>query len=250
MYNEYDHNPVQKTLKKRKKQRIKKRIKIIFGCLLIIGIIYILMSDFLKIKSINIYENEMTSKEDILDCISIDHSTYIFMIDKDKMKEELKTLPTVKSSEVNVDIFGKVTITIEEAKAIAYADYQGQIYEINNAGNILEINDNNKLRELKTLPKLQNFSSIDLLKQFAKGFQNVPSLMQNEISDILFDPQPADETRLKCITKDNKILYIRIEDISTKLNNERFNYEAFKTTYKDKCIFKIEGNKVYMEPCQ
>lgn len=250
MYNEYDNNPVQKTLKKRKKQRIKKRIKVIFGCLVMIGIIYIVMSDFLKVKSIDIHGNEITLKEDILDCISIDHSTYFFMIDKGKIKEELKSLPTIYSSEINVNLFGKVDITIEEAQAIAYADYQNQIYEINNAGNILEINDQNRIRKLKTLPQLQNFSSLDILKQFAKGFQDVPSIMQNEISDIILDPQPADATRLKCITKDNKIIYIRIEDISTKLNNEEFNFEAYKTKYKDKCIFKIEGHQLYMEPCQ
>ena len=100
---------------------------------------------------------------------------------------------------------------------------------------------------LKSLPYVSEFKEEKLLKQFAEGFKDVPTLMQNEISDIILSPQRGDETRLKCLLKGDKILYIRIEDLSTRLDDEIFNYEAYKTKYKDKYSFSIEGIHLYLE---
>ena len=40
-----------------------------------------------------------------------------------------------------------------------------------------------------------------MLEEFARGFYKVPTLMQNEMSDIILEPQAADPTRLKCFNE-------------------------------------------------
>ena len=106
------------------------------------------------------------------------------------------------------------------------------------------------------LPELGNksinkitFKDLQLLKEFAKEYVNIPEIVKNQTSDIIYDPQKADETRLKFIMDDGKILYLRIEDMADQLNN-RYDYVANKEAFKNKCVFSFEGNYVYMKDCE
>lgn len=249
-YNEYDENPVYRTYKQRKKKKLKKRVKIMGIVLILIMIISYLLSPYSKVKSIHVIGHHKVSEEEILEHISVKQSSYYFLVNRDKVEEEVKTLSDVKKASVKMSWIGDITIEIEEAIPIAYAQIGNLFYEINDIGGVLQVKNQEELQLLKGLPFVQNFKNIDLLKEFAKGFYQVPSLMQNEISEIILEPQKADPYRLKCIMKENKIIYVRIEDIATKLNSEQFNYEAYKTADKDVCSFSIEGRNIYMSPCQ
>ena len=164
-----------------------------------------------------------------------------------KIEKQIKLLPAIKEATVQCDWVGNIKIEVQEAQPIAYAKINKDIYEINNIGNIIKTTDQDRISLLKSLPYVSEFKEEKLLKQFAEGFKDVPTLMQNEISDIILSPQRGDETRLKCLLKGDKILYIRIEDLSTRLDDEIFNYEAYKTKYKDKYSFSIEGIHLYLE---
>lgn len=247
IYNEYDENPVRKTLKQRKKKKLKRKFKIILG-LCFFGILaFYLLSDYSKVKSIQIYGNSLTEKEEILDYISINQSSYYMFMNTNKIEKQIKELPAIKDVTVQCNWIGNVTIKIQEAQPIAYAKINQDTYEINSIGNLIKITDQQRISQLKALPYVSEFKDEKLLKKFAEGFQKVPTLMQNEISDIILEPQSADPTRLKCLLKGNKTLYIRIEDLSTRLDDEFFNYEAYKTKYKDKHTFSIEGKHLYLQ---
>ncbi len=245
-YNEYDENPVRRTLKQRKKRKLKRKFKVLLVVFFVSLIAFFLLSDYSKVKEIQINGIDITTPKEILENISISQSSYYFMINQDKIKEEIETLPTIKKAQVDVDWKGNVSIDIEEATMIAYANINNQIYEINDIGRIVKVNDQKRIQKLKAFPFVQNFSSEKLLQEFAEGFYKVPTLFQNEMSEILLEPKPGDQTSLKCLMKDDKIVYVRIEDLATRLNDDQFNYEAYKTKYKDKRIFSIEGNYIYI----
>lgn len=249
-YDEYIENPVHKTLKQRKKKKLKKKVKIFFFFVIVSLVIVFFCSNLSKVKSIQINGLESIEKKDITSIISIQNDSYYFLIDKDKVKEEILQNPSVKNAKIQIDYIGNVTISIDEALPIAYALVDTTYYEINDVGHVVEIKDQQRLQSLKTLSYVTGFSDLEMLEDFAKGFKDVPSLMQNEMSEIILDPQPADPTRLKCLLNDNKTLYVRIEDLATRLNDDQFSYEAYKTEYSDSCIFSIEGKFVYKQKCQ
>ena len=247
VYHEYDENPVRKTLKQRKKKKLKRKVKILFVVCLLIILAFYLISDYSKVKSIHISGNSLTEKEEILEHITISQSSYYMFMNTHKIEKQIKLLPAIKEATVQCDWVGNIKIEVQEAQPIAYAKINKDIYEINNIGNIIKTTDQDRISLLKSLPYVSEFKEEKLLKQFAEGFKDVPTLMQNEISDIILSPQRGDETRLKCLLKGDKILYIRIEDLSTRLDDEIFNYEAYKTKYKDKYSFSIEGIHLYLE---
>lgn len=247
VYHEYDENPVRKTLKQRKKKKLKRKVKILLVLCLLIILAFYLISDYSKVKSIHISGNSFTEKEEILEHITISQSSYYMFMNTHKIEKQIKLLPAIKEATVQCDWAGNIKIEVQEAQPIAYAKINKDIYEINNIGNIIKTTDQDRISLLKSLPYVSEFKEEKLLKQFAEGFKDVPTLMQNEISDIILSPQRGDETRLKCLLKGDKILYIRIEDLSTRLDDEIFNYEAYKTKYKDKYSFSIEGIHLYLE---
>ena len=247
VYHEYDENPVRKTLKQRKKKKLKRKVKILLVLCLLIILAFYLISDYSKVKSIHISGNSLTEKEEILEHITIGQSSYYLFMNTHKIEKQIKQLPAIKEATVQCDWVGNIKIEVQEAQPIAYAKINKDIYEINNIGNIIKTTDQDRISLLKSLPYVSEFKEEKLLKQFAEGFKDVPTLMQNEISDIILSPQRGDETRLKCLLKGDKILYIRIEDLSTRLDDEIFNYEAYKTKYKDKYSFSIEGIHLYLE---
>ena len=247
VYHEYDENPVRKTLKQRKKKKLKRKVKILLVLCLLIILAFYLISDYSKVKSIHISGNSLTEKEEILEHITISQSSYYMFMNTHKIEKQIKLLPAIKEATVQCDWVGNIKIEVQAAQSIACAKINKDIYEINNIGNIIKTTDQDRISLLKSLPYVSEFKEEKLLKQFAEGFKDVPTLMQNEISDIILSPQRGDETRLKCLLKGDKILYIRIEDLSTRLDDEIFNYEAYKTKYKDKYSFSIEGIHLYLE---
>ena len=73
-YNEHDENQVYKILKQKKKRKVKKNIKILSLIILGIGIIALLQSPILKVKSISIKGLQLIEEKDILEHISIDQT--------------------------------------------------------------------------------------------------------------------------------------------------------------------------------
>lgn len=244
-YNEHDENQVHKILKQKKKKKMKKKIKILFGVIFLIAIIGLFMSPVLKVKTIAIKGLQLIEKEDILQHISIKDS-YYFLLNKDNLEKQIKELERVKDVQVTSDLLGKINIDITEAQAIAYASINNQIYEINEVGQVIEIKDQERIDTLKSLPMVMNFKDLEMLKKFASEYKDVSSLNRYNMSDISLKPMPADETLLECLLIDDYIIYIRIEDLSSRLGEGGFDFEAQKTKYPDQRILSFEGKNMYV----
>lgn len=247
-YNEHDVNQVKKILKNKKKRKLKRRIKIIFFLLVLIFIAGFMMSDLSKVKSIEIVGNDEVKSENIINNISLNDQSVYFLVDKKKLTEEIKNIGMIKRASVSIDLIGNVTIEIEEAEKVAYCEIDKQIYIIDELGGVSETDDKDIIESLKSCPRLSNFTDLEFLKTFAKEYVKIPEIIKTQTSDIVHSPEKADETRLEFIMDNGKIIYVRVEDMVDQLN--RFDYEASITKYKDSCIFNLEGNYLYLEPCQ
>lgn len=248
-FNEHDENQTQLLRKKRKKKKLKRKMKIVFVLFVLLLIVGYFVSDFSRIQTIEIEGQQEISKEEILETISVHKGDIIFLVNTGHIEDEVAKMPFIKKVKVTKSVLGHVYIEIEEAQKVAYCVIDKTTYVIDELGNVSETTDKNLIASLQATPRITNFKDLDLLKEFAKEYVKIPEIVKSQTSDILYDPQKADETRLKFLMDDGKILYLRIEDMADQLNN-RYDYEANKEVYKDKCEFSFEGNHVYMKDCK
>lgn len=247
-YNEHDENQVTKLFKKKKKKKIKRKIKILCFLLLLILIVYYFLSDFSKVKSIEIIGNDDVSSSLIEETSTLNNETIYLFINKKKVENHIKNLPLIKKANVSYDLFGHVTIEIEESKKVAYCTIQKTTYVLDELGKVVETEDENIKETLKSCPKLNGFLDLDFLKTFAKEYANVPELIKTQTSDIIYSPANADQSRIEFILDNGKKLIVRVDNMAKELSN--FPYEAYMTIYENKCEFDFYGDNVYIRECE
>lgn len=248
-YNEHDENQVTKLYKKKKKKKLKRKFKVFCLFVFILLIVGYFVSGVSKVKTISVVGNKDVNKESIKEAAGITKQTTYLFIDKSKVEDAIKQVALVKKAEVTYDILGNVTIKIEESNKVAYCVIDKKTYVIDELGSVVEAKDESVIETLKTSPKLSNFKTLEFLETFAKAYAGIPEIIKNETSDIIYSPKDADETRIEFVLDNGKKLIVRVEDMANQLS--RFSYEAFMTTYDDKCVFEFLGEKnVYMRECE
>lgn len=248
-FNEHDENQTQLLRKNRKKKKLKRKIKIVIVLLLLLLVAGYFISDYSRVQTIVIEGQQEVSKEEILDTISVHKGDVLLFVNTGHVEDEISQLPFIKKVRVTKSLLGSVRIEIVEAQKVAYCVIGKKTYVIDELGNVSETKDQDLITSLQATPRITQFKDLKLLKQFAKEYVKIPEIVKSQTSDILYDPQKADETRLKFIMDDGKILYLRIEDMADQLNN-RYDYVANKEAFKNKCVFSFEGNYVYMKDCE
>lgn len=246
-YNEHDENQVKKILKAKKKKKLRRRVKILFVLIVFIFICAYFVSDYSKVQSIQITGNEDIESEDILKYISVNKESIHLFVNTKKLSNEIKEMPLIKKVNVTKDFFGHIKIEIEEADKIAYCVIDNKTYIIDELGDVVETEDKEVIKSLHACPQLSGFEDLEFLKKFAKEYIQIPELIKNQTSDIIYSPLKSDDTRLKFIMVNGKVFYLRVEDMADQLN--RFDYEAFMTVYSDRCEFSFEGEHIYMKEC-
>lgn len=247
-YNEHDESQVEKILKLKKKKKIKRRFKILLFLMFFVLVASYFLSDFSRVQSITIVGNNEVKKEDILENISINKKTIYWLVNTSQIEDEVKALSLIKKASVTKDLFGHIKIEVEEADKVAYCVIGKTTYVIDELGGVSETTDEKVISSLQSTPKLTGFKDLKFLEKFAKQYINIPELIKNQTSDIIYSPKTADESRIKFLMVNGKILYLRVETMVEQLS--RFDYEAFMTAYSDRCQFSFEGDHVYMEKCK
>jgi len=245
-YEEYNEDPRQVILQKRKAKRrlLYKRIATVV--VIIALIVGYFLSDLSKVHSITISGNKIVSTEAIQKAITVDEHSFFLLVSSSSIKKEVENVNLVKSAEVKRNLFGGFDITITENEPIAFTTLKNKTYIIDEEGDVAQINESVKIKKLKELPKLANFKTLKLVEEFAKQYVQVPELIRNSISDIVYAPLKADETRVRLILTNSKELIVRIEDMADNLSNENFNFEGYMDKYKNYRYFIFEGHYIRM----
>ncbi|MBE6011288.1 MAG: FtsQ-type POTRA domain-containing protein [Lachnospiraceae bacterium] len=120
-----------------KKSRLKYYIALIAA-----GIILILMSPAMNIKTVEVEGNSKFTKEDILTMAKLKTENNIFLFSKANAIESMMVNPYIKNVEINKDFLNKtIYINVEERKVSGYVKFDNTNYlYVDKDGRVLEVN--------------------------------------------------------------------------------------------------------------
>lgn len=198
---------------KRKKLNIKRLILLLLIFYLIAILCYTILS--MPIKNIYIKNTKLLKDNDIIETAGIKNYPSLLKISSKKMKEKIKQLDLVSDVKVKKNLWGKVTITIEEAKPLFYYRYTEKVI----LSNKKEVEPTNKYLGI---PTLINYVPSDLLDSFIKTFMIIDNDIIGMINEIEYNPDISGDVII-----DNNRFLLRMNDTNlvyvNTLNMKRLN---------------------------
>lgn len=242
--NEYDQNPARSIQRKYRLKKRKRRRRILACILFLTACVYYFTSPYSKLTAIEIVGNQYINQEDIKAAAKYDENSLRMFSFVSKAKKNISELDGVKTVKVYKNLQGGLTIKITENKPIAY--HQGEnISVIFDSGDILELKDEQLLKNIQVLPNLRGFDE-EHLKLFVQNYIQISESVRNQLSEIVFEPLEIDSDRVKLISNDNKISYVRIEDMVYQLEN----YNLIISQNPNDCYFDFLKGHVYKRSCE
>lgn len=242
--NEYDQNPAYRIQKKYRRKRRKRRIRILFILFILSVVVCYFVSPISRIQKISIEGNKLVETSIIEQKISCTNKSIRMFVSKKQIKKQVESIDGVKKAKINKSLFNGLTIKITEASPIAYHQ-SDQVKIVFDTGEVLETTDVNLIKQLQVLSKMTGFDE-ESLKLFAVNFSQIEESVRLQISEIQFEPLETDPERVKLISNDNKISYIRISDMVYQLAN----YNQIITKYPNDCYFDFLKGHVYKRSCE
>jgi cell division septal protein FtsQ len=199
--------------KKKKKLNVKRLILLLLILYLIVMLCYAIIS--MPIKNIYIKNTKLLKDNEIIEVSGIKNYPGIFKISSKKMEDKIRTLDLVSGVKVKKSIWGKVIITIEEAKPLFYNRTVEKVV----LSNKKEVSSSSKYLGI---PTLVNRVPSDLLETFIKSFCNIETDIIGMINEIEYNPDIAgdiviDSNRFLLRMNDSNIVYVNT------LNMKRLN---------------------------
>ena len=199
--------------KKKKKLNVKRLILLLLILYLIVMLCYAIIS--MPIKNIYIKNTKLLKDNEIIEIAGIKNYPGIFKISSKKMEDKIRTLDLVSGVKVKKSIWGKVIITIEEAKPLFYNRTVEKVV----LSNKKEVSSSSKYLGI---PTLVNRVPSDLLETFIKSFCNIETDIIGMINEIEYNPDIAgdiviDSNRFLLRMNDSNIVYVNT------LNMKRLN---------------------------
>lgn len=199
--------------KKKKKLNVKRLILLLLILYLIVMLCYAIIS--MPIKNIYIKNTKLLKDNEIIEVAGIKNYPGIFKISSKKIEEKIRTLDLVSGVKVKKSIWGKVIITIEEAKPLFYNRTSEKVV----LSNKKEVSSSSKYLGI---PTLVNRVPSDLLEAFINSFCNIETDIIGMINEIEYNPDIAgdiviDSNRFLLRMNDSNIVYVNT------LNMKRLN---------------------------
>jgi len=205
-------------MKKKGKKKLRAGIKIFFRVLLLVIIVaigtYFVLN--IRIKNICIEGNEQVKDIEIIEVAGIKEYPKIFRLSKRDLMDKISSLPLVKNVTIKRNIFGKITIKIEEEKILFYYKYKNK-YITNNG---VELDDNNYYG----YPVLINFTPDTIFNSLLDAFDKIDYDIIKMINVIEYNPYKSkdgeifDDGRFILLMNDGNTVVIDLVNIK-KLND-------------------------------
>lgn len=214
---------------KKGKKKLRIKIKPLIT-LLVIFLMAIFSYNFinnLKIKNIYIKGNNITKDIDIIEAAGIKDYPKIYKINKKEIKNNINNLPLISNTKIKRNIFGKLTITVEEEKILFYYNYNNKY--ITDKGNSIEDSE-----DYYGYATLINFTPDTIFEELINGFNKIDYNIIRMIDRIEFTPYRAqdgtliDESRFTLIMNDSNQVIIDTVNIR-KLNDYLEIYASLNT---------------------
>lgn len=226
-----------------KKRRIRFKIIIFLG-LLSVFVFFALNSTFFHIEAINIKNNKILKKEDILRQSGLRKNTNIFKFKSSIIEENLNKNPFIKSVEVKRKLPNRVNIDVKERNKTFLFQYISMYLVVDEEGFIMEHLESTD----EKLPTVKGFNT-----EFTETGENVFLKEENENLKIFIN----DAKSVNILTKIEEIDKDFANDVNIKLkngifvafgtlNNVKYKLSLLKEILKDIEEKEIKAKKIIM----
>jgi len=191
--------------KETQKKKKKKTSRILIGLgwlfFLSLSMMMFLQSSLSKIDQVIVDGVQILDSNEIIQLSQIQKGQSFFTVQPSKIENSIKNLPEVKAVDVTRSFPGKVTITVNEYKHVAFhwVD-QKTLIPILETGTRLENRPWND--RVIDRPILRNWKDTTKFQQLGEELNKLDSSIRNEISEIEPDDQEKDPQRLILYMKD------------------------------------------------
>lgn len=194
---------MKKQVKKRTK---KKKLKIKYGRIFLVLIIFSLIIYLLfhifsfPIKNIFISNNYLLSDQEIIDIAGIRDYPSIFSISNYKMKKNLESNIYIDKVSIYKKNLKEVYIKVEENYPLFYDSNK----------NVMVLKNKEETSEQKNCPILINYVTDTLYDDFLNAMIKIDYNVLNRISEIKYDPNDVDEERFLFTMDDGNYVYLTL----------------------------------------
>ncbi|MBR1417251.1 MAG: FtsQ-type POTRA domain-containing protein [Bacilli bacterium] len=204
---------------RRKRKKRKLNIKGILMLLLIITLIvsFIVFIFNIKITQIEINGTNLITDTEIIEKAQIKDYPKLFSISSSTLSSRIKELDLVNDCKVKKNLYGKLTINIDEATIIFYNKVNNKIV----LSNQKEIDNSSKYLGI---PTLLNYVPNDVYSSLINGLKIIDKDILRLVSEIEYSPsktqngESMDDERFILRMNDGNTVHINIVNIK-KLNN-------------------------------
>lgn len=224
-------------LKSKKKNRKRKRRRIRLIILLIVmavGLMYFI-SDFSKVKSLDIDGNVYYTKEDILTKTGLSYNTRYLLIPSFYVEWKLEQDELIEDVKMIKDIDGRISLQIQEKLIVGYMVADDQNYVVASDGKQYPL-DSSHLNTIVNLPLIDGFSEEELINM-AKSFdkrERIDDQVMKMISEIHPYKTNYDPNMIKVVMQDGNKIYTSYESLFL-LNTYKLALKELKSTHV--CMF-------------
>ena len=149
----------------------------------------------------------------------------------------------VEKATVMKDLIGNIKIIIKENNPSLYGYINNILYVADQDGIFEQDQQQKWISYVQRCPQMMNFDE-EHFQSFVKAYVKLPSVVQNQISSIVFEPDEKDQTKCKLELDDGKVFYVRIEDMEKQLTST--NYYLVIQSYPDYKYYDYLGKNVYV----
>lgn len=187
----------------KKKKKLKLRVKVLFKLLLFVGLVAfsIYYVKELKIKNIYVTGNVNVKDVTVIETLGIQDYPKIYELNLDKMEKSLKKLPLVEKANIKRNIFGKLSIDIEETKILFLYKYNNKYTTASNKS----IKDD---LSYIGVPSLINFTPDTIFDALVVGLNKIDYDIVKMIGEIEYTPYKSQEGQ----TIDNNLFTLYMND--------------------------------------
>ena len=248
-----------KNLKKKRKNRIKRRVTVFVFLLVCIGmIVAVLTAPFFNVKTVYCVGQQTMTEAEILQMAQIQTGKNIFMTNIRAVQKRLSENPEIAEVKIRRVFPDKIKIEITEAKPVAYVEYESSFLMINLEGKIIKAIPVAEMPDAPSIAKIEGIGVVSAepgTQIVAEDDARAGKLL--ECVNIL--------TQLEMLDKINYINFADLSDIQLDYENRLYmllgGYENMEYKLKfckkvisesiseyEKALFDYRGDKLYVGP--
>lgn len=213
--------------KKNKKGKILKIILV----LVVIGLVVLIIC-YLPIKNIYVKGNKNLTDQEIIELSGLENYPKLFSISGYKIENKIKINPLIHKVKVSKNLFGKVTIFVEECNLLLKDELDNKIY-LSNLKKVM-LDDT-----ILGIPSLINVVEEDILSSFLKKLDEIDKEILGKISEIEYTPNEYDRDLFLFYMKDGNYVYITTTRL---LNINKYDSMLEKLEGKKGILYLDSGN--------